>query len=182
MPQRRTSGFLSATQVGRHRKTTLRNDAKKRRPWTYRCSSDTAYRHRMSDAPVRGENWAGYLRRMTKRPGWSVAKLARDSGIHRGTIFKWLSGDTGVTIDSVRRIAHALGDDPDNALRAAGNGGVPATPQDEEVDLIMRAPVDDDLKQTMLRKLAERRERDRQRRLEDFQEIIDLNVASRGED
>lgn len=121
-----------------------------------------------------GENWAGYLRRMTKRPGWSVAKLARESKIHRATIFKWIGGDPGVTIDSVRRIALALGDDPDNALRAAGNSDAGRQQQDEEVALIMRAPVDDALKQTMLRKLYERRKRDQERRMEDFQAMIDL--------
>lgn len=174
MPQRPSGRFLSATQARRRAQTTHRSDAKRRRPRTYRCSSDTAYRSPMSDASGPGENWAAYLRRMTKRPGWSVARLSRESGIHRGTIFKWISGDTGVTIDSVRRIAAALGDDTETALRAAGNAGRAARKAvDEEVALIMRAPVDDDLKQMMLRRLEERRERDRQRRIEDFQGLLD---------
>lgn len=127
----------------------------------------------MSDASVRGEDWAAYLRRMTRRPEWSVARLARDAKINRGTIFDWLKGDSGVTVDSVRRVAMALDDDIENALRAAA--GAPAPSEgDEEVALIMRAPVDDELRASMLRKLNERRERDRQRRLEDFQELIEL--------
>jgi transcriptional regulator with XRE-family HTH domain len=136
----------------------------------------------MSDAPTPGDNWASYLRRMTKRPGWSVARLARDSKIHRATIFKWIAGEPGVTIDSVRRIALALGDEPENALRAAGNipGDAAPAPQDEEVALIMRAPVDDDLREIMLRKLYELRERDRQRRIEDLQTMIE--IARRDED
>lgn len=126
----------------------------------------------MSDAS--GESWAGYLRRMTKRQGWSVARLARESGIHRATIFKWLSGDEGVTVDSVRRVATALGDEPENALRAAGGTGIAAAQQDEEVALIMRAPVDEKLKEIMIGKLNERRERERQQRIADFETMIDL--------
>jgi transcriptional regulator with XRE-family HTH domain len=134
----------------------------------------------MSDASAPHEDWPGYLRRMTKRPGWSVARLARDSKVHRATIFGWMKGDGGgVTVDSVRRVALALGDDPENALRAAGNNGAPPDEQDEEVALIMRAPVDDSLKQEMLRKLRERRERDRIVRLADLQDMID--VARRAE-
>ena len=131
---------------------------------------------RMSDASQPGEDWSGYLRRMTKRSGWSVARLARESKIHRATIFGWMKGSGGVTVDSVRRIALALGDDPENALRAAGTTGeaTPDAQQDEEIALIMRAPVDDALKDTMLRKLYERRERDRQERLADFQDMIEL--------
>lgn len=180
MPQRRIGGFMSATQVRRRVRTLHYRDAKRRRPRTYRCSSDTAYRSPMSDAPATGENWSAYLRRMTKRPGWSVARLSRESGVHRATIFKWISGEPGVTIDSVRRIATALGEDSDVALRAAGNAGsaAPVGPVDEEVSLIMRAPVDDDLKQMMLRRLEERRERDRQRRIEDFQGLLD-DLATR---
>lgn len=121
-----------------------------------------------------GENWASYLRRMTRRPGWSVAQLARESGIHRATIFKWISGEPGVTVDSVRRIALALGDDPDTAFRAAGNTGAPAAAEDEELALIDRAPVDDDLKAVMRQKLLERRERERQQRIADLQTMIDL--------
>lgn len=129
----------------------------------------------MSDASNPGEDWAGYLRRMTKRPGWSVARLAREAQVNRATIFRWLKGDGGVNVDSVRRVAQALGDDPDNALRAAGNSGQVVTPaQDEEVALIMAAPVDDELRQRMLAKLYERRERDREQRIADFQAMIDL--------
>ncbi|WP_045746426.1 helix-turn-helix domain-containing protein [Actinoplanes rectilineatus] len=130
----------------------------------------------MSDASVPAEDWPAYLRRMTKRPGWSVAKLARESNIHRATIFGWIKGDVGVTIDSVRRIALALGDDPENALRAASSKTDDATAveQDEEVALIMRAPVDDDLKQVMLQKLRQRREEDKLRRLQTWQDMIDV--------
>jgi plasmid maintenance system antidote protein VapI len=136
----------------------------------------------MSDASAPGENWSAYLRRMTKRPDWSVAKLARESGINRATIFKWIGGEEGLTVDSVLRVATALGDDPNTALRAAANiGAGPDELVDAEVDVIMRAPVDDELKQKMLQRLRDRRERDRQRRLEDFQEMLDDLAARKNE-
>jgi transcriptional regulator with XRE-family HTH domain len=128
----------------------------------------------MSDAHAPGETWASYLRRMTKRPGWSVAKLARDSGIHRATIFKWISGEPGATVDSVRRIAQALGDDPENAFRAVRGAAIPSATADEELALIDRAPVDDALKDVMRQKLLERRERERLDRLAYLQDMIDV--------
>jgi transcriptional regulator with XRE-family HTH domain len=135
----------------------------------------------MSDASGHGEDWATYLRRMTKRPGWSVAKLARESNVHRATIFGWLKGESGVTVASVRAIANALGDDVENALRAAGAAGAPPSgDRDEELELIMAAPVDDELKQMMVQRLRERRERERVARVADLK--WELGIASqRGE-
>jgi transcriptional regulator with XRE-family HTH domain len=120
----------------------------------------------MGDGLEAGEDWPGYLRRMTSRPGWSVARLARESGVHRGTIFAYISGKKkGVTVATVRAIATALGDDPTNALRAAGSvtGEV-----DEEVELILAQPVDEDTKKAMLERLFQLRERDKQRRIEEL--------------
>jgi transcriptional regulator with XRE-family HTH domain len=138
----------------------------------------------MSDGDQGKSAWARYIKAATERPSWNVAKLARQSGIHRATIFRWMKGEGGnVTVDSVRRIAFALGDDPDAALRVAGDlvstPPPPADDQDEEITLIMRAPVDDDLKQDMVRRLRERRERERQARIADLQDMID--VAKRSE-
>lgn len=92
----------------------------------------------MGDGRSTNEDWGSYLRRMTSRPGWSVARLARESNIHRGTIFKWIAGKGGVTVASVRAIANALGDDPANALRAAGNVTGDASGLDPDVQIIMR--------------------------------------------
>lgn len=94
--------------------------SKERRPPNAQDPFATAYRSHMSDGASR-ESWAEYLRRMTARPGWSVARLARESGVHRSTLFRWIAGSGGANVTSVRAIAKALGDDPSNALRAAGN-------------------------------------------------------------
>lgn len=113
------------------------------------------------------ESWADYLRRMTDRPGWSVARLARDSGIHRATIFKWMAGKGGANVASVRAIAEALGDDPANALRAAGNmAGTETEAIDPDVQVILRRLTDPNVSdaekdaiRTALKYLAEVAER-----------------------
>ncbi|MFV2094867.1 helix-turn-helix domain-containing protein [Micromonospora sp. LOL_014] len=93
----------------------------------------------MSDGREIRESWAQYLRRMTERPGWSVAKLARESGVHRATIFKWMSGKAGANMASVQAIAEALGDDVSTALRAASHSGLVSEDEfDEDVRIILR--------------------------------------------
>ncbi|WP_320069640.1 helix-turn-helix transcriptional regulator [Micromonospora sp. RTGN7] len=92
----------------------------------------------MGDGRELRESWSEYLRRMTDRPGWSVAKLARESKIHRATIFKWISGKGGANMASVQAIAEALGDDTGNALRAASNSGAIEEDFDEDLRTIIR--------------------------------------------
>jgi transcriptional regulator with XRE-family HTH domain len=120
----------------------------------------------MGDARQR-EDWAAYLRRITKRPGWSVARLARESGIHRATIFAWIAGEQGVTVSSVRAIATAAGDDPIAVLRAAAD--ITSDEYDEELELILSAPVDDEMKRDMVVRLAELREQDKRRRMQEIE-------------
>lgn len=128
----------------------------------------------MGDGQVR-EDWAGYLRRMTSRPGWSVARLARESHIHRGTIFKWISGKGGVNVASVTAIAEALGDDPAHALRAAGAVAPDADPADEEIELVRTDPqLDEDMKARIIAIILDRRVRDRAASLAETQRMIDL--------
>ena len=118
---------------------------KEQRPPTNHDPFSEPYRMPMGDGHDRAESWADYLRRMTSRPGWSVARLARESGIHRATIFKWMSGRGGATVASVRAIAEALGDDPANALRAAGSmGGEAPDELDPDLKRLMRRLADPD--------------------------------------
>lgn len=122
----------------------------------------TAYGSHMSDGRQR-ESWAEYLRRMTERPGWSVARLARESGVHRATLFRWMSGKGGSNVASVRAIAKALGDDPANALRAAGNiEGEAEQPLHPDLQMLQRRLLDPNVPasekaaiETALRYLAE---------------------------
>lgn len=119
---------------------------------------DATYRMHVSntgDAPT--TEWARYLRDATDRPDWSVARLARESGVDRTTIFRWIKGGGDrITIDSVRRIADAVGDDLDDALRAAS--GQPsrnvASDEDEiefEIQMIERSDLPERQKRDMIR-------------------------------
>lgn len=127
----------------------------------------------MGDDQVR-EDWAGYLRRMTSRPGWSVARLARESSIHRGTIFKWISGKGGVNVSSVTAIAEALGDDAANALRAAGRVDT-GEAVDEEIELVRSDPnLDPETKVRIVTLIVERREADRRASIAETQRLIEL--------
>jgi transcriptional regulator with XRE-family HTH domain len=127
----------------------------------------------MNDGSGELSDWGAYLKRMTSRPGWSVARLARESGIHRATVFDWIrGGGESVTIASVRAIARALGDDLENALRAVASISSSPAPDDEEMDLIMSAPVSDGMKRRMITQLLDMREQDRQQRLQVLRWVV----------
>jgi transcriptional regulator with XRE-family HTH domain len=130
----------------------------------------------MGDGRSDVEGWGAYLRRMTKRPGWSVARLAREAQIHRATIFKYINGEkTGVTVATVTAIAKALGDDPANALRAAGTVAPDVEPVDEELELVRDDPgLTPEMKVRIVNLIMERRERSRAAELEETRRVIDL--------
>jgi transcriptional regulator with XRE-family HTH domain len=48
---------------------------------------------------------------LLQRPGWSVSRLARETGIERGRIYAWWRGDSRPTRASMERVARALGVD-----------------------------------------------------------------------
>ena len=139
MAQRQNEAGL--VRLLQRRKQGKRAD-KKRRPPTACDPFGEAYGAPMSDASNRREDWPSYLKRMTSRPGWSVARLARESGVNRATIFKWMAGRSGVNVASVRLIADALGDDPAVALRAAGNVQGQVDQLDADLRIIMRRLAD----------------------------------------
>lgn len=113
-----------------------------------------------------GDAWSAYLRRMTRRPNWTVSRLAKESGIARSTLYVWMTEGAGaITIESVFRIADALRGDRGEALRAAANLEVE---RDPEVDLILSSDRSDRIKQLMIERLMLRREEERQRRIEDL--------------
>lgn len=138
MPQRLSD---KDTAWVRRRRRLAESVAKEQRPPNYRCRWSRAYGAPMGDASPPPENWAGYLRRMTSRPGWSVARLARESGINRATIFGWIKGD-GVTVASVKQIAKALGDSEAHALAAAGGAASHGDELDADVRIILRRLAD----------------------------------------
>jgi transcriptional regulator with XRE-family HTH domain len=120
----------------------------------------------MGDTAEPHSQWGRYLRRMTRRPDWSVAKLARESGIARQTIFEWMrDGGESVTVGSVRRIAEALGDDLSNALLAAG--GV-----DEEISAIHQSNLDPAAKADLMEYVKTLREAQRSVRQQEIEALL----------
>lgn len=134
---------------------------------------------RNTSGPSRG-NWATYARVARESALLSKAELARRLNVDRGTIHRWETGSNRPeSPDMVAAFAQVLGLDLDEALAAAGlrpGAQAPAEPtreRDEEVELILAAPVDDRMKQRMLERLFELRERDKQRRMDELRFLID---------
>lgn len=66
-------------------------------------------------------DWALYVRHAVDVCG-SVTELRRRSGVGRTSLYRYLKDDgTRVTLDVARRIALAISDKPDSAIRAAGS-------------------------------------------------------------
>lgn len=128
----------------------------------------------MSDAPAPVDTWKAYLERRLERPGWSVARLAREAGLHRSTIFRWKAGGrTGLSVASVRAVAEAFGEDPADALRAAGQSTQDET--DSEIELVRTDPdLDPDMKIRIVNLILERRNREREQGLAETLQLIDL--------
>jgi transcriptional regulator with XRE-family HTH domain len=120
--------------------------------------------------------WAAYLDEIANRPGWSVARIARESGLDRGTIFRWKAGATGATVDSVKKIARAVGDDPEKVLRAAAiivpEAPQPDDPDSEAISLILAAEIPDSLKQELIADLRRDSRRDAARRREGVERVL----------
>lgn len=98
--------------------TTRQTVAKKPRRVAIKHHWSRQYVVRVVSRDAARESWAAYLRRMTNRPNWSVAKLARETGLNPSAIFRYLNGTRRPTVANARLIGKALGD-LDGALRAA---------------------------------------------------------------
>jgi transcriptional regulator with XRE-family HTH domain len=147
------------------------------RPATTPRSLSYGVRVRNTTEPQR-DAWAKFAK--AARGRMTQSELARQLGVDRATIYRWETGQQRPeNADTVARFAQVTGIDVDEALAAAGlkPGAVaPAEPTrelDEEEQLIMRAPVGEAMKQRMLDKLHERRERERQQRIADFEFLIE---------
>jgi transcriptional regulator with XRE-family HTH domain len=106
---------------------------------------DAPYRVFMprDEEPAQGDGgrWGEFLREITARPGWTVARLAEKSGIHRSTLFRWMNGSVrNINIESVRLVADAAGVNMATALHAASDlvTGTPARDMDELTDEVAR--------------------------------------------
>lgn len=123
--------------------------SKGRRPENYHCPWSDAYGSPVGDTHA-GGTWGAYIESLPKQTGLTMKELAAKSGIARGTFYKWIAGQTGVTVDSVKKVAEAAGDDLDAALRAAGGKLIP-----EESDPQLREILESDLPDSVKRELVE---------------------------
>lgn len=106
-----------------------------------------------------------------KRPGWSVSRLSRDSGIARSTLHRWLAGDASLTTHSVRRIAQTLGVDLAEAMLAAGAAlGPPKVDDDPEMRVVIESDLADAKKAAIIAHIRARRARD----LEETKTLIEI--------
>jgi transcriptional regulator with XRE-family HTH domain len=140
----------------------------------YQCRRCATYRlHVSSDV----DPWTDFLKGVTSRPGWSVARLAEASGIHRATIYRWLNGDIkNVTVESVRMIAKGGEVSLASALHAARShtmsGPVDAACED---DFEMRRILESDLSAKKKRDLISHLARRRQQLSEEMDLLIKAN-------
>jgi len=174
---------LSLVKVKRHRlrlELRGRNAASPQpsRPATTPHSVPYSVRVRNTSETPRS-TWAQFAK--AARGRISQSELARRLQVDRATIYRWETGQQRPeNADTVARFAQVTGIDVEEALAAAGlRPSVEASPEptrelDEEEALIMRAPVGDGLKEMMLSKLHARRERERQQRIRDFEDMIDF--------
>lgn len=168
----------AASATPRPRRQTV---ARQRRIAVYTRRIDATYRVHVSDAyPTEAANeWAHLVRRITDRPGWSVARLARDSGIHRSTIFRWIRGDVqNLTLDSIRLVAEAGEVDFLEALRVAATLVAPDAAQrlerDEGEQIILNSNATVAQKKMMLDRYHRKLEEIRHAALEDLREQVEL--------
>lgn len=122
-----------------------------------------------------GNAWSAYLRRMLDATGLSVAELARRAQIDRSTVSVWLNRGNvtkRITVDSVLRIAEALGGDPGEALNAAAGLARMTPERDPEVDMILATDWSEERKAEMIDRLMRRREEQRQERLANLRFLL----------
>lgn len=116
---------MTATLVRKERAIQIRIDAEMGRSESFPRWSGDVYGDRM---PQRGGKprpttpLMKYLKGIQDRPGWSIARVARESGgrFSRATLFRIMTGETKrVSVDTVRLVAQIAGDDPDEVLAIA---------------------------------------------------------------
>lgn len=138
-----------------------------------------AYALRVRNADPR-QVWATYLKRLLAAAGIKGPDLAQRLGVDPSTVWRWTTGrQKPESPEAPEAIAALFQLDPAEVLAAAGLATPPEPPaeptreSDEEIELIMSAPVDDATRRRMLERLAYLRERDRKQRLEDIRFLLE---------
>jgi len=82
--------------------------------------------------------------------------LAKEIGVARGTLYKWIAG-AGVTVENVRRVAAVAGDPAEVVLRAAA-GKLLAEDDDVQIREILDSSLSEADKQELVAYVVEQRE------------------------
>lgn len=136
------------------------------------------YRVRVRGNPAPRRTWASYITAVREATLLSKAEFARRIDVDRGTINRWESGQTKPTdVDILVRLSSTFRLDFEDVLSAAGfrpeAAAEEAPPErDEEAEEILQSKLPDAIKRDLLQVLAEERERDKQRRLENMRRLI----------
>src|SRR6185369_38909 len=111
------------------------------------------------DTPTYPNDWAKLVDELTRRPGWSKARLAREAGVDRRTVHRWISGESAnVSADSIRRISEASTLQADLVARAAlGAQKQQAAADDEAIAEVMASGIDDEYKQEIVEHIRRKR-------------------------
>jgi transcriptional regulator with XRE-family HTH domain len=121
-----------------------------------------------------GGTWGAYLRNLPRRTGKTVQQLAADTGVARGTWYKWMAGTMGINVANVLRVANAAGDPPEVALRAAG-GQLLGEDNDPQIRDIIQSGLDDPTKQELIAYVIE----ERQRAADQIARQVDMMIKAR---
>ncbi|WP_203911260.1 hypothetical protein [Rhizocola hellebori] len=146
-------------------------------------------------APEQDTWWMNYLKGIQRRPGWSVARLARESNgqLSLNTIKRMTYGTKRrVDVSTVRLIATIVGDDPEDVVRQAVASLIvepePAPSQSVDPRLhgldpnstivrhIMLLPVDEETRGFMLDR---QREKQAERLRQEQAELAELDYFAR---
>jgi transcriptional regulator with XRE-family HTH domain len=129
--------------------------------------------------------WTDFLEALTKRPGWTVTRLAKESGVDRSHIYRMMRGETKtVTVETVRMIANGGQVGLAAALHAARTHTLQPTstvatpplidPDDPEIRAIMDSNLTDEKKRDLVAHVRRRKEQTAQQ----LREEVDLLIES----
>lgn len=157
---------MTATLAARETATQIRCDSELRRTEAFPRWSEHVYGGLMPQQggkPRPPTPLMRYLKGIQDRPGWSIARVARESGgrVSRATLFRIMMGETKrVSVDTVRLVAQVAGDDPEAVLAMAAGSLAELSdrdprldgldPNDRVVQTIMALDISDERKERML--------------------------------